>query len=47
MPVTFPRDRARARAARGALWVAGTNNHAVRVVDLRTHEVRALTLSGL
>ena len=33
--------------SQGCLWVADTNNHAVRIVDLRTHEVRTLTLNGL
>lgn len=34
-------------ACNGSLWVADTNNHAIRVVDLGTHEVRTLTLTGL
>lgn len=34
-------------ACNGSLWVADTNNHAIRVVDLGTHDVRTLTLSGL
>lgn len=34
-------------ATRGSLWVADTNNHAIRIVDLGSYEVRALTLSGL
>ena len=33
--------------AAGKLYVADTNNHAVRVVDLNTGEVSTLTLSGL
>lgn len=34
-------------AARGRLYVADTNNHAVRVVDTQTGEVRTLVLSNL
>jgi DNA-binding beta-propeller fold protein YncE len=34
-------------AAGGRLWVADTNNHAVRVADLPTGPLRTLTLSGL
>lgn len=34
-------------ACKGSLWVADTNNHAIRVMDLSTHEVRTLTLTGL
>jgi DNA-binding beta-propeller fold protein YncE len=34
-------------AARGQLFVADTNNHAIRVIDLASREVRTLTLKGL
>ena len=33
------------RAAQGSLWVADTNNHAIRVADLRLKHVRTLSLS--
>jgi DNA-binding beta-propeller fold protein YncE len=33
--------------AAGKLYVADTNNHAVRVIDLATHEVSTLALRGL
>ena len=33
--------------AAGRLYVADTNNHAVRVADLGTREVRTLELRGL
>ena len=34
-------------AAGGSLYIADTNNHAIRVVDLATREVRTLELRGL
>jgi len=34
-------------AARGRLYVADTNNHAVRVVDLATKQTKTLAISGL
>lgn len=34
-------------AARGRLYVADTNNHAVRVVDLATRQTKTLVISGL
>jgi DNA-binding beta-propeller fold protein YncE len=33
--------------ARGELYVADTNNHKIRVVDLKTHAVRTLALDGI
>ena len=33
--------------AKGKLYIADTNNHAVRVADLETHEVSTLELRGL
>ncbi len=34
-------------AANGTLYVADTNNHAIRTIDLRTHQVSTLRLTGV
>lgn len=48
MAVALPSNRVRAPDLGGGVGrVADTNNHAIRIVDLGSYEVRALTLSGL